>query len=190
MSYLTNRTDDDSNRIFTPTTVTQVIKFLTLASKYNQHIAITQLNYNVIKQLEVFLPDPQAQTNESQTQAYLSSTISLIDTLIPLKPQTLEELESVPEQVLCESDKRDAFTEGSHIASSAEHVLPRLFKAYEETVSRSIRQHSLQVIDKVISLMDNTMLDNFIVAYDFAKFLYGIFKQKELAQTTVCCQIV
>jgi hypothetical protein len=72
----------------------------------------------------------------------------------------------------------------------AEKTLPRLFKAYEDSIGTVLRSRVLQVIDKIIALLDNEMLSNFIEPYEFAKFLYGIFKTKDLTQTATCCQIV
>jgi hypothetical protein len=43
-----------------------------------------------------------------------------------------------------------------------------------------MRSKALRIIDKVISLMSNEMLDNFIEPYNFAKFIYGIFKGQNL----------
>jgi len=107
----------------------------------------------VLKQVEIFLPD--LQSNEQQNTSFLQPVIALIDSLIAEKPERLEVDGIPPEKVLCESDKRDKIAGDSNvIASIAEKLLPRLFKSYEDSISPSLRQKSLSIIDKIISFMD------------------------------------
>lgn len=114
-----------------------------------------------------------------------------MDSVIPDKPERMVEEEASPEKTLCESDKLQYFVENSNMtASTAEKLLPRLFKAYEDSISSQMRHKTLALIDKIIALMDSQMLQNFVEPYEFAKFLFGIFKGGDLGQTLISCQIV
>ena len=48
------------------------------------------------------------------------------------------------------------------IVEIAEILLPRIFFVYESTINAQFRIKTLQVIDKIIALFDDSLLKNFI----------------------------
>ena len=58
------------------------------------------------------------------------------------------------------------------IVEIAEILLPRIFFVYESTINAQFRIKTLQVIDKIIALFDDSLLKNFIEPKQFASFIY------------------
>lgn len=55
----------------------------------------------------------------------------------------------------------------------AEKILPKIFFVYDNNITLNIRLKTLQIIDKMISLFNEELLNNFIEPYSFAKFIYA-----------------
>jgi hypothetical protein len=62
----------------------------------------------------------------------------------------------------------------------AEKMLPKVFFVYDNNMSINIRNKTLQVIDKTISLFNDELLNNFIEPYSFAKFIYSNLRTNHL----------
>lgn len=57
-------------------------------------------------------------------------------------------------------------------------------------MATAIRNKALQVIDKMISLFNDELLNNFIEPYSFAKFIYSNLRSKQLPSMQLCLQMV
>jgi len=78
----------------------------------------------------------------------------------------------------------------NRVAYVAEKILPKIFSAYENNMTTNIRTKTLQVIDKIISLFNEELLNNFIEPYSFAKFIYSNFKSFNLQSIQICLDII
>jgi hypothetical protein len=75
------------------------------------------------------------------------------------------------------------------IVEIAEVLLPRVFFVYESTINPQFRIKTLQVIDKVISLFDDSLLKNFIEPKQFANFIFQIIGSKHSSSIDVSLKI-
>ena len=60
----------------------------------------------------------------------------------------------------------------------AENLLPRIFNVYEASINPQFRIKTLQVIEKVIALLDHELLRNFIEPKQVANFVFQIIKSR------------
>jgi hypothetical protein len=72
----------------------------------------------------------------------------------------------------------------------AEKLLPKIFFVYENNMTHTIRSKVLKVIDKMISLFNDELLNNFIEPYSFAKFIYSNLRSNHLPSMQLCLQMV
>ena len=75
------------------------------------------------------------------------------------------------------------------IVEIAEILLPRIFFVYESTINAQFRIKTLQVIDKIIALFDDSLLKNFIEPKQFASFIYQILSSKHSQSIDVSLKI-
>lgn len=114
-----------------------------------------------------------------------------MDAIFPEREDALKsEAEKLREPI--ESEKRKMFmqNEQNRIVHVAEKLLPRVFYVYENNITSVIRIKTLQIIDKMISLFNEELLNNFIEPYSFSKFIYSNFRSQHLASIQLCLQMV
>lgn len=87
-----------------------------------------------------------------------------------------------------ENEKRNLYehNEQDKVAFVAERLLPKIFNVYENNISSAIRIKTLQIIDKIISLFNEELLNNFIEPYSFAKFIYSNLRSLHPTSIRIC----
>jgi len=65
-----------------------------------------------------------------------------------------------------------------------------MFYVYENNIQSQIRTKTLQIIDKMISLFNNELLNNFIEPYSFAKFIYSNLRTNNIQSLLLCVSMV
>ena len=68
----------------------------------------------------------------------------------------------------------------------AEKLLPKIFLVYDNNIGVNIRLKALQIIEKMISLFNEELLNNFIEPYSFAKFIYANLQQANPTSVFIC----
>lgn len=71
------------------------------------------------------------------------------------------------------------------LGTVAEQLLPRVLAVYETSISANFRIKTLKLIDKIVSLMDPTLLKSFLEPSQFANFVIQILRSRHSGSITV-----
>jgi len=150
----------------------------------------------MLQNLGSLLPSDGRETQQSSNEfSLVPSVIVFLHALFAFKTediQVLSDLDKESPQVELETSKRQFQEEAGNrqiFSGVAKLLLPRIFVAYEASINQQFRIKTLEVIDKVISLLDNALLSEFVEPRQFANFVQQIMKSKHSGSMQVSLQI-
>lgn len=188
-----------ANQVLSPQAVVGFFRILESASRFSHKVASKLFGEgSLLRDLSAFLPLETRQSQAAAVEDYphAGDAISLLHALISEKEgePVEEEKQSDAEKARrsYEQAKREyqlAAEQRPRLAEVAQRLLPRVLTVHEASVSPHFRTRTLQVIDKLISLLDHELLRGFVEPQQFANFVLQILRTRHSASIEAALEI-
>jgi len=179
--------------------VLNFFKMLERACRYSHRVANRLFGQSsLVPDLCEFLPQDARQTQQFGSEDFplITEAINLLHALFSEKEEAAAEEgkqdDRGKDRAEYEARKREyqrSEPNRPQLAGVAERLLPRVFLVYETSISPQFRIRTLQVIDKVIALLDHELLKAFIEPPQFANFVFQILRSRHSSSIAVSLQI-
>ena len=185
-------------QVLTHQTMLTFFKILENAARFSSTVANKFFGQTeLLRHLAPFLPPSgagQAAQHSAEEFPLMLEAISLLQSILSEREQAdkeeqknerpgIREYETQKRQFQLSPDNR------LKIAGIAEDLLPRVLVAYEQSINPQFRIKALQVIDKMIALLDDELLKHFIEPKKFANFIFSILKSRHSSSIAVALRI-